>query len=172
MAYIDVSVVWDFFKDKGLNDFAASGLVGNLELSDDVELEYLWEDLQKHKTVMKALKDAKSVTVASNTVLTGYIKPADKVSVKVKKQHAAICQKIYDRYHTDPVEPVVYVCVKVGAFKVLQNAERVQKAVQDLGLDAFIAQHGKLYSVQVRCPDAQDTIAKLKAHGLNAILIE
>lgn len=171
MAYIDVSVVWDFFKDKGLNDFAASGLVGNLELSDDVELEDLWEDLQKHKTVMKALKDAKSVNVASNTVLTGYIKPADKVSVKVKKQHAAICQEIYDRYHTDPVEPVVYVYVEAGAYKVLQNAERLQKTLQDIGLDAFIAQQGKLFKVQVKCVDVQETIAKLKSAGLDAVLI-
>lgn len=163
-----MSVVWEFFKGKGLSDYAAAGLVGNLDLSDDTDLDALWEDLQKCKTVMKALKDAKSVTVASNAVLTGYVK--DK-RASVKKQCAAICQEIYDRYHTDPVEPVVYVYVEAGAYKVLQNAERLQKTLQDIGLDAFIAQQGKLFKVQVRCVDVQETIGKLKSAGLDAVLI-
>lgn len=235
------TVIWDFFKGKGLNDFAVAGLMGNLkaesnlrpdnlqntyekrlDLSDaeytkavddgsydnfvkdsagyglaqwtfwsrkeallkfaqergasigdlQMQLDFLWKELQGYKPVTQALGSAKSISVASNAVLTGYEKPADQGS-SAKAKRTALGQEIYDRHHTEPAVPVKTVTIQAGAFKVLQNAQARQKVVQRAGLDAAIAQQGNLYKVQVTCKsgDAQKVISKLKSAGADAVLI-
>lgn len=235
------TVIWDFFKGKGLNDFAIAGLMGNLkaesnlrpdnlqntyenrlDLSDaeytkavddgsyknfvkdsagyglaqwtfwsrkqnlldfakergasigdlQMQLEFLWKELQGYKTVMQALKSAKSVSVASNAVLTGYEKPADQGS-SAKAKRTAFGQEIYNKHKSEPAVVVKTSVVQAGAFKVLKNAQARQKVVQRAGVEAVIAQQGNLYKVQVTCKstEAQKVIAKLKAAGVNAVLV-
>ena len=235
------SVIWDFFKGKGLNDFAIAGLMGNLkaesnlrpdnlqntyerklDLSDteytkavddgsyknfvkdsagyglaqwtfwsrkqnlldfakergasigdlQMQLEFLWKELQGYKTVMQALKSAKSVSVASNAVLTGYEKPADQGS-SAKAKRTAFGQEIYNRHKSEPAVVVKTSVVQAGAFKVLKNAQARQKVVQRAGVGAVIAQQGNLYKVQVTCKstEAQKVIAKLKSAGVDAVLV-
>lgn len=233
------SVIWDFFKSKGLSDVAVAGLMGNLkaesnlrpdnlqntserklDMSDaeytkavdsgeykkfvddkagyglaqwtfwsrkqelldfaqekgasigdlQMQLDFLWKELQGYKAVMQALGTAKSVSVASTAVLTGYEKPADQgPAVKVKR--ASLGKEIYDRHHTEPVKPVKTYVVQAGAFKVIKNAQARQKVVQRAGLDAFITQQGNLFKVQAKCTDPQAAIAKLKAAGVDAVMI-
>ena len=68
--------------------------VGDLES----QLEFLYQELStSYKSVLAALKAAKSVREASDIVLTQYERPADQ-SESVKKKRASYGQTFYDRY--------------------------------------------------------------------------
>lgn len=87
---------WTYYSRKqALYDYArATGAsIGNL----DMQLAFLWRELQGYKGVISALKAATSVQTASDAVLTGYEKPADQ-SEAVKLRRAAYGQEYYDRY--------------------------------------------------------------------------
>ena len=63
----------------------------------DMQLDFLWSELQGYKAVLNTLKAAKSVREASDAVLTGYEKPADQgEAVKVKR--AGFGQSYYEKY--------------------------------------------------------------------------
>ena len=87
---------WTFYSRKqALYDTAkAAGVsIGNLNM----QLGFLWQELQGYKAVMNVLKSAQSVSAASDAVLTGYEKPADQ-SAAVKQKRAGYGQAYYDRY--------------------------------------------------------------------------
>ena len=62
-----------------------------------MQLGFLWQELQGYTAVMNALKNAKTVSDASDAVLTGYEKPADQ-SAQMKAKRASFGQVYYDRY--------------------------------------------------------------------------
>ena len=63
----------------------------------NMQLGFLWEELQGYTAVMDALKKAGSVRAASDTVLTGYEKPADQ-SETAKKKRAEYGEGYYKKY--------------------------------------------------------------------------
>ena len=160
------SVIWKFFKGKGLNDFAIAGIMGNLYAesalnsknlqstyekslghTDDsytkavdngtytnfvkdsagyglaqwtywtrkqnllnyaksvgksigdlnMQLAFLWTEMQGYKKVMDVLKSAKSIKEASDIVLTEFERPAD-MSTTVKEKRASYGKKYYDKF--------------------------------------------------------------------------
>lgn len=56
--------------------------IGDLQM----QLEFLWSELNGYKAVMEALENAQSVFQASNAVLLGYEKPADQGAAVQKKR--------------------------------------------------------------------------------------
>lgn len=70
----------------------------------DMQLDFLWEELQGYKAVLNILKAAKSVRKASDAVLTGYEKPADQ-SEKIKVKRAGYGQGYYDKYAAGYMKP-------------------------------------------------------------------
>ena len=87
---------WTYYSRKqALFDYAkaAAASIGDLNM----QLAFLWQELQGYKSVMKVLKAATSVRAASDSVLTGYEKPADQ-SEEVQKKRAEYGQKYYDKY--------------------------------------------------------------------------
>lgn len=87
---------WTYYSRKqALLDFVRS--VGASIGSLDMQLSFLWQELQGYKGVISALMAATSVRAASDAVLTGYEKPADQ-SEAVKQRRAAYGQEYYDRY--------------------------------------------------------------------------
>lgn len=87
---------WTYYSRKqALLDYArsAGASIGSL----DMQLAFLWQELQGYKSVISALKVATSVRAASDAVLTGYEKPADQ-SGAVKEKRAAYGQKYYNKY--------------------------------------------------------------------------
>lgn len=87
---------WTYYSRKqGLYDAAKAAVVsiGNMNM----QLAYLWQELQGYKSVMNVLKAAASVRAASDAVLTGFEKPADQ-SEAVQKKRAAYGQTYYDKY--------------------------------------------------------------------------
>lgn len=87
---------WTYYSRKqGLLDAArAAGVsIGNMNM----QLAYLWQELQGYKSVMATLTAAASVRAASDAVLTGFEKPADQ-SEAVQKKRAEYGQAYYDKY--------------------------------------------------------------------------
>ena len=82
-------------RKKGLLDkaIAENKSVGDLNL----QLEYLWQELQRYKTVINALYSAKDVRSASDVVLLRYEKPANQ-SETVKQKRAAYGQKYFNKF--------------------------------------------------------------------------
>ena len=68
--------------------------IGGLNL----QLEYLWQELQKYKTVLNTLYTAKNIKEASDVVLLRYEKPAN-TSDKVKQKRASYGQKYFDKHY-------------------------------------------------------------------------
>lgn len=73
--------------------YSRQSSIGNL----DMQLEFLWTELQSYTGVMNTLKNAKSVREASDAVLLKYERPADQ-SEAVQKKRAEYGQKYYDAY--------------------------------------------------------------------------
>ena len=67
--------------------------VGDINL----QLDYMWSELQKYKTVLKALYNAKNVREASDIVMLKYEKPANK-SEEAKKKRASHGEKYLAKY--------------------------------------------------------------------------
>jgi len=160
--------IWDFFKNKGLNDYAIAGIMGNLYaesgliptnlqnnfektlgMSDgeytqkvdsgeygkeefmydsagyglaqwtyyarkaamytfakgkgksigdlDTQLEFLWNELEEHSTLLAELKNAQSVREASTAFLLDFERPADQ-SESQRAKRAGYSQEFFDKF--------------------------------------------------------------------------
>jgi len=88
-------------RKQGLLDIARERKISIGDLN--LQLDYLWIELQKYTTVIKALFEAKSIREASDIVLTRYERPANQ-SEAVKIKRAKIGQEYFDKYNvTQPV---------------------------------------------------------------------
>lgn len=72
---------------------AAGKSIGDLQM----QLDFLWQELQEYKTVLATLKSAASVRAASDAVLTGYERPADQGDA-VQAKRAGYGQGYFDKY--------------------------------------------------------------------------
>lgn len=174
------SVIWKYFKNKGLNDFAVAGIMGNLYAesglkpnnlqnsyqtklgySDEsytkavdsnvyldfvndsagyglaqwtydsrkrdllayakshdksigdlnMQLDFLWKELQEYSSVLSVLKTASSILEASNVMLLDFERPADR-SESVQKKRSEYALTYYNKYASqngvvaDKVKPV------------------------------------------------------------------
>ena len=100
----------------------------------NMQLGFLWEELQGYTAVMDALKKAGSVRAASDAVLTGYEKPADQ-SETVKKKRAEYGKGYYKKYAAGNGTKYYRVrkswtdaASQLGAFTSLENAKSACKA--------------------------------------------
>ena len=166
--------IWDFFTGKGLNAFAVGGIMGNLFADLGMRLEFMWIELQAYTSVMKTLKAATSVQMASDAILTGYERPADQ-SDAVKTKRASYGKKYYDKYATPAETPsgVLY-RVQVGAFSKKTNADAMLKKLKAAGFDTYMVQVDGLYKVQVgaysKKSNADAMAARLKASGFDTYI--
>lgn len=83
-----------------------------------MQLDFLWKELQGYSSVMSVLKSATSVREASDVVLVKFEAPADQGEA-MKAKRAGYGQKYYDKYAVKPVapkpvEPAEPVPLKVG----------------------------------------------------------
>ena len=82
-------------RKKGLLELARKK---NKSVGDiDIQLEYLWTELQAYKTVLNALLNAKSIREASDVVLLKYEKPSNK-SEAIKEKRASYGQKYFNQF--------------------------------------------------------------------------
>lgn len=87
---------WTYWsRKKNLLDFAKKKgkSIGDLEM----QLDFLWNELQGYTAVISTLKTAKTVRAASDSVLLNFERPADQ-SDAAKARRAAFGQRYYDKY--------------------------------------------------------------------------
>lgn len=103
--------------------------VGNL----DLQLYYLWQELQSYKTVVEALKSATTIRAASDIVVKRYEKP-EKQSEALLKNRAEYGLKFYSKFTSDKklVFPTTSrVNVRCG------NGMKYKRIAQVSNLDSF-----------------------------------
>lgn len=112
----------------------------------DMQLEFMWKELQSYTSVMKVLKSATSIRQASDAILTGYEKPANQ-SESVKVKRAGYGQTYYDKYASSKptVTPTVFIpyLVKVTASvlnirKQPTTASVITGAIRDKGVYTIV----------------------------------
>jgi hypothetical protein len=89
-------VQWCFYtRKKGLYDMAGAQnkSVGDL----DLQLNYMWQEIQKYKVVMKAITEATNIRDASDVVMLRYERPAG-TGEAAKQKRAAHGQRYFDKY--------------------------------------------------------------------------
>ena len=91
---------------------AADKSVGDI----NVQLEYMWDELQGYKTVMKTLCAAKNVREASDIVMLKYEKPATQTEA-VKQLRAKYGQKYFDKYYQPPTDNKIKIRLKASTAK-------------------------------------------------------
>ena len=69
--------------------------VGDLQL----QLEYIWQELQAYSAVLRTLRNATTIKEASDDVLLRYEKPADQGEA-TKEKRLRYAEEIYNRYVT------------------------------------------------------------------------
>lgn len=93
--------------------------IGDLSM----QLEFMWSELQGYTAVMKTLKAATSIQVASDAMLTGYERPANQ-SDAVKTKRAGYGKKYYDLYASATVAPTASTPYLV---KIMTSALNIRK---------------------------------------------
>lgn len=137
----------------------------------DMQLDFMWEEMQRYKSMMTTLNSATSVLEASNAVLLQYERPADQ-SESAQNRRAGYGQTYYDKYAGKAATPAptgTLYRVQVGAYSKRENADRQLAAVQGKGFDALIKKVGDLYKVQTGAysvkANAEAQFARVKAAG-------
>lgn len=128
---------WTYWSRKqNLLNFAKSkgASIGNL----DMQLEFLWKELQGYKSVMATLKNAASILEASNAVLKGYERPANQ-GESAQKKRAVYGQDFYDKYadthgtKETPAEPAISADVSLKTHTVQRGDTLWRLAKKYLG---------------------------------------
>ena len=131
-------------RKKALLDYAR---VKGASIDDmQMQLEFLWEELQGYKVSMDAMKAGKSVQAVSDAILTDFEKPADQ-SQTVKDRRANFGREYRKKYGTNgtdfivagklPTETKLF-RVQIGAFGSKENAEALAAKARKAGFNAIV----------------------------------
>lgn len=116
---------WTYWSRKqNLLDFAKSKKtsIGDLEM----QLDFLWKEIQGYTTVFNTLKNATSVREASDVVLLQYERPADQ-SEAVQKKRANYGETYYKKYAITKISSIEEIAKEVIAGKWGNGVDRKVK---------------------------------------------
>lgn len=116
---------WTYWSRKqNLLDFAKSKKtsIGDLEM----QLDFLWKEIQGYTTVFNTLKNATSVREASDVVLLQYERPADQ-SEAVQKKRANYGEIYYKKYAITKISSIEEIAKEVIAGKWGNGVDRKVK---------------------------------------------
>lgn len=128
---------WTFHTRKAaLYNFAkkCNKSIGDLQM----QLDYLYKELQGYKEVFKVLKTATTVREASDIVLLRYERPKDQ-SERVQLLRCGYGEAIYKEFSKEAQSKVLY-RVQVGAYSVKANAEAMMQKLKKAGYDAILVE--------------------------------
>lgn len=135
--------LYDYAKKKGTS-------IADLNM----QLEYLWIELQRYTKTMNVLRNAKSVYEASTIVLTDFEKPANQGN-SVRNKRAEFGKEFYNKFSKNATqvvvnnEPVKMYKVQCGAFGVKANADKLANRLKKAGFNVSVKQIDTLYKVAV-----------------------
>lgn len=134
--------LYDYAKKKGTS-------IADLNM----QLEYLWIELQRYTKTMNVLMNAKSVYEASTIVLTDFEKPANQGN-SVRNQRAEYGKEFYNKFSNTVTgiaitKPETEYKVQCGAFGVKANADRLANKLKKAGYNVSVKQIDTLYKVAI-----------------------
>ena len=131
---------WTYWSRKqALLEFAkGSGKsIGDLQM----QLDFLWKELQGYTSVLNTLKNATTVKTASDAVLTGYERPADQGDA-VKEKRAGYGQTYFDKYAGTKTEKPVATCTATKVIAVAVEQIGYKEKASNNSLDDKSANAG------------------------------
>jgi hypothetical protein len=154
--------LYDYAKKKGTS-------IADLNM----QLEYLWVELQRYTKTMNVLRNAKSVYEASTIVLTDFEKPANQGN-SVRNQRAKFGNEFYNKFANQGVvvgdiptmKPIKLYRVQCGAFGVKANADKLANRLKKAGFDVSVKQIDTLYKVAI-----YDVASKKEADALASKIV-
>jgi hypothetical protein len=158
-------------RKEALYDYAKKKGVSIADLN--MQLEYLWIELQRYTKTMNVLRNAKSVYEASTIVLTDFEKPANQGN-SVRNQRAKFGNEFYNKFANQGVavgdiptmKPIKLYKVQCGAFGVKANADKLANRLKKAGFDVSVKQIDTLYKVAI-----YDVASKKEADALASKIV-
>lgn len=143
---------WTWYTRKeALYDYAKKKGVSIADLN--MQLEYLWIELQRYTKTMSVLRNAKSIYEASTIVLTDFEKPANQGNA-VRNKRAEFGKEFYNKFAkanigTIESSPTQKYRVQCGAFGVKANADKLANRLKKAGYAVTVKQIDGLYKVAI-----------------------
>ena len=131
---------WTYWSRKqALLEFAqaAGKSIGDLQM----QLDFLWKELQGYTSVLNTLKNATTVKTASDAVLTGYERPADQGDA-VKEKRAGYGQTYFDKYAGTKTEKPAATCTAAKVIAVAVEQIGYKEKASNSSLDDKSANAG------------------------------
>ena len=131
---------WTYWSRKqALLEFAqaAGKSIGDLQM----QLDFLWKELQGYTSVLNTLKNATTVKAASDAVLTGYERPADQGDA-VKEKRAGYGQTYFDKYAGTKPEKPAGTCTAAKVIAVAVEQIGYKEKASNTSLDSKTANAG------------------------------
>ena len=146
-----------------------------------MQLEFLWKELQGYPRSMAALKAGKSIKAVSDIILTDFEKPADQ-STSVKSRRANIGKEIYDRQasgntaKTQEAAKKVYL-LQFGAYSKQENARKRTDELRKKGIEAEAEKIGSFWKVRSKdsyttAAEAASARSRMSAKKINSVVVE
>lgn len=146
-----------------------------------MQLEFLWQELQGYKKSMAALKAGKSIKSVSDVILTDFEKPADQSS-SVKNRRANFGREIYDRQTSGKAQPAEGTAkepyaLQFGAFSKQENARKRANELKKKDIDTDIEKIGSFWKVRseeryATAAEASTARSQLSAKKINSVIVE
>ena len=169
---------WHTRKQNLLNYAKAQG-----KSIDDLQMQlgFLWQELQGYSKSMAALKAGKSIKAVSDVILTDFEKPADQSS-SVKNRRANFGREIYDRQTSGKTQPAGGAAkepyaLQFGAFSKQENARKRANELERKDINTDIEKIGSFWKVRseeryATAAAASKARSQLSAKKINSVVVE
>ena len=146
-----------------------------------MQLDFLWQELQGYSKSLAALKEGKSIKAVSDVILLDFEKPADK-SNDVKNRRARFGKEIYDRQTSGKTQPAEGTAkeayaLQFGAFSKPENARKRVKDLEKKDINAEVEKIGSFWKVRGKeryatVAEASTARSQLSAKKINSVIVE
>lgn len=146
-----------------------------------MQMEFLWQELQGYSKSLTALKEGKSIKAVSDVILLDFEKPADK-SDDVKNRRARFGKEIYDRQTSEKTQPAEGTAkeayaLQFGAFSKPENARKRVKDLEKKDINAEVEKIGSFWKVRSKeryanAAEASTARSQLSAKKINSVVVE
>ena len=146
-----------------------------------MQLDFLWQELQGYSKSLAALKEGKSIKAVSDVILLDFEKPADK-SNDVKTRRARFGKEIYDRQTSGKTQPAEGTAkeayaLQFGAFSKPENARKRAKDLENKDISTEVAKIGSFWKVRSKnrfatAAEASTVRNQLSEKKINSVIVE
>lgn len=141
----------------------------------EMQLEFLWKEMQNYTGMMNVLRNAHGLLEASNTFLFHFERPADQGDA-VQKKRCGFAKEFYEKFTSTKPTKKAYE-IQVGAYSVKSNADKRVAYLKNVGISNVYILEGddSLYRVRTMPinseSQAKQLLTDLKNAGFNDAFI-